>query len=163
MLSKVVDDRIEGYFGNSDNEEFEKFWLLSLLIFDLENNNDDSDLYVMAELLNSNPTSKQYLTALIDHFDGDILRMPTKEKFRYCTMLGICWFLKDIKEWEWTQIKRYMDIPEWMMNDIEKEVYTTISFGRRIGKLKQKLRKPFLDALQNTDLDLLQNFIREER
>ena len=160
MISELVNNRVDRYFGGREYEEFEKFWLLSLMIFELEDANDDSDLYMLVELLKDNPTSRQYLTSLISYYNGDIIRMPTKEKFRYCTMLGICWFLKDFKGWDWNKIKSYLDIPEWMMNDLEKEIYTTISFGRKIGKLKSRLQKSFIDSLESTDLDLLKEFSR---
>lgn len=140
--NKLMQERFEKYLAIKQETDREIFRKLTLLIYSLESGSDN-DLYIIAKKL-----PKQYLDELIDYYDGDVLKLPSKEEYRRCNLLAIAFFLKEIYKDEegnslnWTEIKNIMSLPE---ND--KEMISSISLGRRINEIKDS----FSELLANLE------------
>lgn len=104
---------------------------LAFYVYYIESQRSQSDLYLLARLLD-----KKSLYALIDYFDDDIIDMPSKEEYNRSYLLGITFFLKKVIKLNWDQIRNFLKLsPE----NIDEEDVSSISLGRRINQIEEEL------------------------
>ncbi|OQA15562.1 MAG: hypothetical protein BWY64_02839 [bacterium ADurb.Bin363] len=135
-LKSIIDE----YFRKEEELEKNNFDQLTLYIYSLESQTN-SDLYMLAKLL-----KKEDLDKMVSYFDGDVIRLPSKEEYKSCVLTALCFYLKEIKQWTWPEIKQYLNLP-----DNYKDELSSISIGGKINKVKASLGKDLLKALYATE------------
>lgn len=153
----LIDRRLEELFKKSEENEYKLFTIIALIIYSYQNKFLNSDLYMLAKLIEEEESSKEYFTKLVNYYDGDILKLPTKDELRYNQMLAITWYLKDFKGWDWTQIKAFMALPKYF----EEEFFSSISFGKKISSIKDEINKELLLTLQRGNFPNLKKTIED--
>ena len=146
--SGIIKEKLDYYLKTGEIESQKIFDQLSLLIFSSEAKG--TDLNILAQIL---PT--EYLMKMINYYNGDLLRLPTKEQFQDCLLLSICFYLKQIKGMSWPEIKEFMDLP-----DNEKDMISSISLGCQINKIQENLNKEMLNLLKQLDLKDVDTFVK---
>lgn len=153
----LVDRRLEELFHKSKYNEYKLFTIIGLIIYSYQNKFYSSDLYMLAKLIDEGDSAKDYFTKMVNYYNGDIVKMPSKDELRYSQMLAIIWYLKDFKGWDWGQIKSFMALPKYF----EDEFFSSISFGKKIASLKDEINKELLLILQAGDFPNLKQTIQE--
>lgn len=127
-MNTAISQILEKHFKESDTPDSEKvFNQLSFYIYSMDA--DQNDLYILAKIL-----SPEDLQKLITYYDGKHIKIPTNEKYEECLLVSLCFYLKEIKGWDWPEIKKFMGLPEK-----HKKHISTISLGGKINKIKDKL------------------------
>lgn len=153
----LIDRRLEELFKKTEISEYKLFTIIGLIIYSYQNKFSSSDLYMMAKLIEDNDSAKDYFTKLVNYYDGDVIKMPSKEELRYNQMLGITWYLKDFKGWGWVEVKKFMALPKYF----EEEFFSSISFGKKIASIKDEINKELLLVLQKGNFPNLKQTIGE--
>lgn len=151
----LIKDRLDQYFQEEEVYEFKLFTILTLFVFQYESK--DSDLYMLAKLLEPNLTAEQYMIRQIKYFNGDYVKYPSNEDFKRCMMIATTWFLRDFKGWELKDIKEYLSLPETFKSD----AISPISVGRKISSLKKIMGDSYIDALEKISPESSKKFINE--
>jgi hypothetical protein len=123
-------EKLNNYFEKDSQNIFDQ---LALYIYQHETK--ETDLYILAKLL-----PHESLIKVINFFNGDVIKIPTKIQFKECYLTSICFYLREIKKWEWNQIKKSLNLSE--------EDFNTYGIGRRINAIKDSLAKDILIALK---------------
>jgi len=135
FLKNVLDD----YFVKDELLNEQIFNELVLYIYSLDNG--ESDLYVLANIL-----PEEYLQKLITYYDGDILKLPSREDYKTYVLTALCFWLKVFKGYDWTEIKEYLNIPE-----NHKDLLSSISIGNKINKIKNNMGDDLIKVLNKID------------
>lgn len=147
MISKSsIKKSLDEYFVSEKQNSEKIFTQLFLYICSLESqssSNSPSDLYILAKLLKLEDIKK-----IIDYFDGDIIRIPRKEEYRVSMLVALCFFLKVIKGYEWSDIKDFINLSE-----NNSDMLSAISIGRKINNIQKNLSKDIIDALKNLEIN----------
>jgi len=128
-MDKILNNKIDKYFEIEDEANRNILDQLTLYIYFLESQKSQSDLYLLARLLEKDPLYK-----IIDYYDGDTLYMPSKEEYKRAYMLGISFFLKKIVGLNWEQIKGFLNL-----SSEDEESISSISLGRRINQIEEEM------------------------
>ena len=139
-MQSMIQDTLAKYFKEEEKDVAKIFDQLSFYIYSLKS--PKSDLYMLAKILDEETLSK-----VIDYFGGDILKIPSKEDYQESLLISICFYLKEIKGWNWIEIKKFMDIPEKY-----KDKISMISVGGKINKVKRQLNRDLLRLTENIPL-----------
>jgi hypothetical protein len=118
-MSILIKQTLEDYFKKDEILTEQIFNQLTLYIFSL--NSDQHDLYLLAKLLDNDSLQK-----IISYYDGDILRLPTREEYKTNILTALCFWLKTFKGYSWFEIKDYLKIPE-----NNKDLLSSISIGEK--------------------------------
>ena len=148
-MQQFLKNVLDQYFIKDEILNEKMFNELVLYVYSLESR--DSDLYMLSKLLN-----EESLLKLISYYDGDILKIPSKEEYKNCLLTALCFWLKTFKGYTWFEIKEYLDIPE-----NNKDMLSSISIGGKINKLKDSLGKDLVKVLERTDEEQFMNFYRK--
>jgi hypothetical protein len=146
VQKKSIKKIINEYLQLEEKDAESVFNQLFLYICSIEARTSSEDLYILAKLLKANDIKK-----IIDFYDGDTLKIPRKEDYRISMLVALCFFLKEIKGYSWSDIKDFIDL-----SDNNTDILSTISIGRKINNIKAKLGKDILRALQNLHIENLQ-------
>ena len=134
-LKKIIQE----YFDNDKFTTHGIFHLLSLYIYVSESG--DTDLPILARLLD-----EKSLQTLISFYDGDNLKLPTKEEYKRCMLTALCFWLRVFKNYSWDEIRDYLGLTE---ND--KDIFSSMSLGGKIGKIKSMIGQELIEAMENVD------------
>lgn len=145
FLKKALDE----YFSTDDILNEQLFNELSLYIYSLESRNND--LYMLAQLLDGDSLQK-----LIAYYDGDMLRLPSREAYKTSVLTALCFWLKVFKGYNWQEIKQYLNLP-----DVHKDILSSISIGGKINKIKETLGTELVEKLIAIDEKEFTNFYKE--
>lgn len=145
FLKKALDD----YFATDDILNEQLFNELSLYIYSLDSRNND--LYMLAQLLDADSLQK-----LIAYYDGDTLRLPSREAYKTSVLTALCFWLKVFKGYNWQEIKQYLDLP-----DVHKDILSPISIGGKINKIKENLGIELVEKLTAVDEKEFTDFYKE--
>jgi len=126
---------LENYFSQEDTLNHQIFNELSLYIYSLDHRMND--LFMLAKILD-----QESLQRLIAYYDGDILRLPSREAYKTSVLTALCFWLKVFKGYTWQDIKDYLDIP-----DTHKDLLSSISIGGKINKIKDTLGADIVEML----------------
>jgi hypothetical protein len=139
MQNKIIEEKLDEYLKTESELEAKIFYQLSLLVYKL--NCPENDLHIMAKIL-----PPEHLKNLINYYDGDTMKLPSKEQFHESLMLGITYYLKKIKGMSWTDIKEFLDLPEH-----NKNLISAISLGGKINKIDDRITYQLGKALKQID------------
>jgi len=135
FLKKTLSD----YFSTEDILNHQIFNELSLYIYSLDHKMND--LFYLAKILD-----EESLQKLINYYDGDILRLPSREAYKTSVLTALCFWLKVFKDYSWTDIKDYLNIP-----DSHKDLLSSISIGGKINKIKEALGQDLINMLSDIE------------
>ena len=134
-------EQLEQYFKIQEKSDKETLNQIILYIYYLESKSSKSDLFILARLL---PSSQLY--DLISYYDGDVIKMPSKEDYKKAYIVSICYYLKEIKKWNWEQIKAFFP-----SNSNYEDLLSPISIGKKINKIKEELGYDIIKLLKSMD------------
>lgn len=138
-MQQYLKDIIEHYFQKDEILDKQIFNELTLYVYSLESK--DSDLYMLAKMLD-----EESLQKIIAYYDGDSLKLPTREEYKNCVLTALCMWLKTFKGYSWIEIKEYLEIPE-----NNKDILSSISIGGKINKVQDNLGKELFDHLNRIE------------
>lgn len=140
IMDQIVKQTLDKYFEQEQQSSEHIFNQLAMYIYSLDS--DNSDLAVLAKLLDEDNLKK-----LIEYYDGKHIRTPTKKKFQECLLVSLCFYLKEVKGWNWAEIKSFMDLPEKFSDEI-----SMISLGGKINKIKSRLQNDLKNLVQTVPI-----------
>lgn len=146
--SKLINEMIDDYFKVKNKSDGEIFKQLSLYIYSLES--PDSDLYMLAKIV-----PEPYLSNLVSYFAGSTINIPSNEEYRRGILLSICYYLKEIKNYSWIEIKDFLNFSE-----NNKDLFSSISLGKSINKLNDKINKELYEIVKNIEIEDAAEFIK---
>lgn len=157
--NKLLKQRVETYFLHKQETDLELLRKLTLIIYSMESG-IDNDLYILAKLL-----PNETLIDLIDFYDGDILKLPSKNEYRKSAFLATIYYLREIYRdkngdcMSWKEIKNILSLPE-----NEAEFFSSIAFSKKINDIKDKLNTEAIQLFKKLkkmdDLDI-DTFVEE--
>lgn len=147
-MQSSIKELLDSYFKTQEKADKEILNQIILYIYYLDSNSLDSDLFILARLLPSD-----LLYKLISYYDGDILKMPSKEDFKKSFITSVCFYLKEIKNWEWKEIKEFFP-----SNEEYIELISSISIGKKINKIKETLGNDLMKLLKNLKIDKIKKY-----
>ena len=112
---------------------------LTLIIFQEET--DVHDLYYLSSLLNHDA-----LINVIDYYDGETIRLPSKKQYRETIILILAFFLKECLNKNWTEIKKILQLKS-------KDSAREISIGRKINNLKEDIKEKIYRQLKHLQIE----------
>jgi hypothetical protein len=133
--------KLEDYFKEEEISYEKLFNQISLYIYYLSSIKSKSDLYILGKQLSS-----EQLKNLIMYYNGDFIKVPTIDEFSEAQLLSICYFLKEIKGWNWEQIKKFLPSKEYSEFD-----FSSISFGKKINMIRESLKKDLMNSLKSIE------------
>lgn len=142
---KIIDD----YFESQKISDQQIFNILRLYIYQVKSGQSGSDLHLLGKLL-----QPQELEAVVNYYNGDIIKTPKKSELLESTFLTICFFLKEVKGWNWLQIRDFINLPE-----SDKELLSSISIGKQINQIKENMGKDIIDLIKTVDVDGLEDLL----
>ncbi len=150
-MDNILNGKIEKYFEIEDETNKNILDQLTLYIYYLESQKSQSDLYLLAKLLEQDPLYK-----LIDYYDGDNICMPSKEEYKRAYLLGVSFFLKKIVGLNWEQIKNFLNL-----STKEDDSVSSISLGRRINQIEEELLNSIGKTLKKIRVKDIKQLIRD--
>jgi hypothetical protein len=138
-MQRFLKETLESYFSQEDILNHQIFNELSLYIYSLDHKTND--LFMLARLM-----KEEDLQKLISYYDGDCLRLPSREAYKTSVLTALCFWLKVFKGYTWQDIKDYLDIP-----DTHKDLLSSISIGGKINKIKDTLGSNIVALLENIE------------
>jgi hypothetical protein len=148
-MQKFLKQTLDSYFSEEDILNHQIFNELSLYIYSLDHRMND--LYILAKILPEDALQK-----LIGYYDGDVLRLPSREAYKTSVLTALCFWLKTFKGYSWPDIKEYLNIP-----DTHKDILSSISIGGKINKIKETLGQDIISMLENIEAKEFVNFYNE--
>lgn len=145
-MQQFLKNILDSYLQQDDVLNEQVFNELILYIYALESK--DNDLYMLSRLL-----PEEYLQKLISYYDGDILKLPSREEYKTCVLTALCFWLKTFKGYSWFEIKEYLKIP-----DNNKDLLSSISIGGKINKIKENMGSDLLNNLDKIEEKEFVNF-----
>ena len=147
VTKKAIKKSIHDYLSVEKETAENVFTQLFLYICSLEIQDPPDDLYILGKLLKAEDVKK-----IVDYYDGDLIRVPRKEKYRVSMLVALCFFLKVVKGYDWADIKDFINLP-----DNGSDVLSTISIGRKINNIQKQLGKDIVRALQTLKIENMEN------
>ena len=125
----IIQQKLAEYFETSQQADIDVFNQLVLYVYAVESQN--SDLHLLAKIL-----PQEYLTKLINYYDGDILKLPSKENYMQCYLIALSYYLKCIKGMSWSEIKEMIDLHEK-----DKDMISSISLGYALNRINRDMSR----------------------
>jgi len=150
-MDNILNEKIDKYFEIEDEANKNILDQLTLYIYFLESQKSQSDIYLLARLLDPDSLYK-----LVDYYDGDHLCMPSKEEYKRAYLLGISFFLKKIVGLNWEQIKSFLNL-----SSKEDDSVSSISLGRRINQIEEELLGSIGKALKKVKVKDIKQLIKD--
>ncbi len=147
-MENIVKEKLKKYLKVEEETASSLFEQLALFIYSLESGKHD--LYILAKLL-----PEQEISKLVAYFDGDTIKLPTKKEHRSLLLLGVCYYLKEIKRLSWDEIKTFLDLPE-----NNQDLISSISLGGKINKLNEKISKEWVELLKGIKVTGMDTFVK---
>jgi hypothetical protein len=138
-MNQFLKSTLDEYFKSEEILNEQIFNELSLYIYSLDHK--VHDLYLLAQILDNESLQK-----IIAYFDGDVLRLPSREAYKTSVLTALCFWLKTFKGYTWVDIKDYLNIPE-----THKDILSSISIGGKINRIKETLGEDIVSILQDIE------------
>jgi len=139
MVNIVLQRKLDQYFEKDVSNKQKLFDKISLFVNQVES--QENDLYILADLLD-----KQSLINIVNYFGGGVLKIPTNEQLQNNLILSMCFYLKEIENWDWKRIREFIDLPEG-----KKDLLSPTLLGRKVSKLKNTMDSLFIEMLKDAD------------
>jgi hypothetical protein len=151
--SSLLKEQIDKFFNKEKKDTQALLYQISLLVFKFLA--PDTDLY---DLFKNEKIDSNTLDALINHYDGELIKFPTKKQWKECLLTTLCFYLKYVKNMSWSQIKKEIPMAE---KDITSSL--TISLGKKNKLFSKKIKAEFQDIINNLeDKDIMKMFHKLE-
>lgn len=134
--NSLIQQKLAEYFEATQQADMEVFNQLVLYIYAVES--QASDLHILAKIL-----PQEQLTKLINYYDGDTLKLPSKEEYWKCFMTALSYYFKCIKGMSWSEIKEMIDLP-----DKDKDMISSISLGYAINRINRDMTRDLKNILK---------------
>lgn len=144
----LVQETIDDFFSRDEQTLKSIFNQLCLYIYSQESK--DTDLYYLAKIF-----PEEYLNLLIEYYDGDSIKVPTKKNFIKCYLLACCFFLKEELNWDWNKIKNYLNLSSF------EDDFSTISIGKKISSIKESLNEDLLYLIKNVEIKDIEKHLKD--
>lgn len=144
----LVSEQLNKHFEVSDLTTEQIFNSLTLYIYSFQNK--QNDLHILAKLL-----PEDLIIKIVAYFDGDYLKIPTKEDYQNARLLALTFFLKEVQKWNWAEIKDFLNIGEE-----DKDFFSTISLGKKMSTIKENLSFDIKKLLGNIDKKEIEDILR---
>jgi hypothetical protein len=148
QIDKLVDTNLRKYLQEEKEYSKETLNQVSLFVYDLESRN--SDLYELAQIL-----PEEHLAKVIDYYDGAELKIPTKEEFKDCLLITIIFYLSEVKDFHWNDIKKFINLPE--------EEGSYVRLKKRMEVIKSKINRRLIDLLFEFDEEEIMEIVEKEK
>ena len=135
----IIQQKLAEYFETSQQADEDVFNQLILYIYAVKSQN--SDLHILAKIL-----PQEQLTKLINYYDGDNLKLPSKEEYTQCYLIAMAYYLKCVKGMSWSEIKDMIDLPEK-----DKDLISSISLGYAINRISRNMTRDLKDIIKQFD------------
>lgn len=146
-----IEEKLKEYFKLEKQKDQGILNQIILFVYFLESQSTQSDLFILGRLLSS-----QDLYKLISYFDGDIIKMPSKEEFKKAYIVAISYYLKEIKHLDWNEVKTFL--PE---TEDFAEYTSPTSLGRRVSQVKEKMTRELFKLINELDIDTIKEKEKE--
>jgi len=148
-MENIILNKLNGYMKTERDNSSKIFNELALWIYQQESG--QHDLYILAKIL-----EEKELFKLISYFDGDTIKLPTKEEHRALMLTAVCYYLKEVKRYGWNEIKEFLDLPE-----NNAKLLSSISIGKKMCKLSEKMSRELAEILKGTNFQNFESFVKE--
>lgn len=147
MQSILLKERVDKFV--EDNKKLNSELLHELTLYIYATELVDSDVYFLAKKLDTNS-----LFTLISYADGEPIVLPSKIEFRNNYLVAICFYMKEVLDMEWHEIKDVLNLPEK-----DKDLISSISIGKKINKIKNKFANDVEKLLKQIKVTNLKDLI----
>jgi len=110
---------------------------ITFLVYELESGNKN-DLFMLSKLLD-----EESLNNLINYYNGANIRIPTVEDFKRSTILGLFYYLMDVKNLSFSESKTIIESYGYKIED------DSISLGKRVSSLRKQLANRILNVIED--------------
>lgn len=148
MSKKLIMSKMSSYKKNTSYSIDQVFNALSLYIYSMQGH--INDLYILSKILD-----KQSLEKLISYYDGDTLRIPSKEEFKQAELISSCYFLKEIQGWSWEKIKTFLQLTK-----ADEDMFNTMSLGKQLIDIKENINRDISSMMKNLEEDDILSYIK---
>jgi len=139
MQDSLIQNRLKDFFKNQKESDAKIFNQLALYIYAIEAKN--SDLHILAKLLD-----EQSLTKLVNYYDGDSIKLPSKDEYWDAIITAFSYYCKCIKGMSWSEIKEALHLPEK-----DKEMISSIKFGYAVNKISREITRELKEILKQVE------------
>ena len=95
---EILEQKIESLFSSKDDNEIDViFRILSIFLFQNENNEDILNLYNVLDL--------ESFVKVVSLYEGRSVKFPEKRELRSMLLFSFCYYYKEIKGMSWEEIK----------------------------------------------------------
>jgi len=110
---------------------------ITFLVYEVESGNKN-DLFMLSKLLD-----EESLNNLINYYDGANIRIPTVDDFKRSTVLGLFYYLMDVKNLTFAQSKSVIESYGYVVEE------DSISLGKRVSNLRKQLASRILNVIED--------------
>lgn len=150
MQSNLIKERVDEFIDK--NKQLNSEILQELTLYVYAQNFVDSDVYFLAKKLDT-----ESLFKIISYADGEPILLPSKVEFRNNYLVAICFYMKEILEMDWNEIKEVLNLPEK-----DKDLISSISIGKKINKLKERFANDVEKLLKQIKVSDIRDIIEEK-
>lgn len=144
MKNFQLHKKIKEYIEEEEKDSELLLNRLTLFIYGIES--EQTDLHVLAKICGESKDPQDYLIRMIDYFNGELIRLPSKQNYRKCMLISVAFFFKEIQGYAWQDIYRILNLPER-----EKEQLSPISIGRKVKKIKKIISDSLYNLIEDID------------
>jgi hypothetical protein len=150
MNSNLIKERIEEFAKKDDrvNEDI----LNEITLYIYATSFPDNDIFFLAKKF-----KHDVLFDLISYADGEPIILPDKMEFRNNYLVAICFYMKEVLDMTWTEIKEVLNLPEK-----DKDLISSISIGKKINKLKEKFSYDIQKLLKQIKITDIRDIVKEK-
>jgi hypothetical protein len=101
----------------------------------------NNDLYILSKYLKD-----EDIKNLIFNLSGKKIQLPTIEDYYKSTMVSLCFYLLEIKNMSWDEIKEVLKSNNSVLYE---KYFSTIDIGKKVSKIKKFVNNKLFELLTN--------------
>lgn len=109
----------------------------------------NNDLYVLSKYLKD-----EDIKNLIFNLSGRKIQLPTIDDYYKSTMISLCFYLLEIKNMSWEEIKEVLKNNNSVLYE---KYFNTIDIGKKVSKIKKYINSKLFDILANNKIEGKEN------
>lgn len=109
----------------------------------------NNDLYVLSKYLKD-----EDIKNLIFNLSGRKIQLPTIDDYYKSTMISLCFYLLEIKNMSWEEIKEVLKNNNSVLYE---KYFNTIDIGKKVSKIKKYINSKLFDMLANNKIEGKEN------
>ena len=139
--NSLLKQQIDKFFNQEKKDTQALLYRISLLVYKFIV--PETDVY---DLLKNGIIDAETLDKIINYKDGELLITPNKKVWKECLLTTLCFYLRNIKNMEWSDIKKQMPLSDQDMSNS-----LTISLGKKNKFFSKRIKEEFQDIINNLD------------